>query len=177
MARKTPDLLVERARSLEAEDVERWDRILVPLVALYGPLATWVVAGLDERFGWAPHVALWIQLAALAVVVLGYAVGTWAMATNAFFSAYVRIQAERGHTVVSGGPYRWVRHPGYASGIASTLATPVVLGSVWALVPAGLVVVLLVVRTALEDRALGEKLPGYAEYSRRTRYRLVPGIW
>ena len=99
------------------------------------------------------------------------------MASNAFFSAYVRIQTERGHAVVSTGPYRWVRHPGYASGLGSTLATPFVLGSVWALVPAGLVVVLLVVRTALEDRTLRKELPGYAEYSGRVRFRLVPGVW
>ena len=102
---------------------------------------------------------------------------TWSMAANAFFSQTVRIQKDRGHTVATGGPYRYVRHPGYAASILFQIATPLILGSVWAFIPCGLTVLLSVVRTALEDRTLLEELPGYAEYAQQTRYRLLPGIW
>jgi protein-S-isoprenylcysteine O-methyltransferase Ste14 len=175
--RKNPDLLVERGRSLEAEDVKSWDRALVGLVALYGPLVTLVVAGLQQRFGWEPRISLTLQLVALVVLVLGYLVSTWAMAVNRFFSAVVRIQKDRGQTVVTSGPYRWVRHPAYAAGIPAFLATPVMLDAFWALIPAALVVVGVVVRTALEDRTLQEELEGYAAYAQRVRYRLLPGVW
>ncbi len=177
VARKNPELLAERAESLAAENVKSWDRVLAPLVSFYGPLVTWVVAGLDERLGWPPQVPLALQLTALALISLGYILGTWAMVANKFFSAFVRIQEERGHTVVSDGPYRYLRHPGYASAILSTLATPLALGSPWALIPAVLVVLGLIFRTALEDRTLDEELPGYAEYAQQTRYRLLPGVW
>jgi protein-S-isoprenylcysteine O-methyltransferase Ste14 len=175
--RKNPDLLVERGRSLEAEDVKSWDRALVGLVALYGPLVTLVVAGLQQRFGWEPRISLTLQLIALALVVLSYLVSTWAMAVNRFFSAFVRIQKDRGQTVVTDGPYRWVRHPAYAASIPAFLATPVMLDAFWALIPAVPVVVGTVVRTALEDRTLQEELEGYAAYAQRVRYRLLPGVW
>jgi len=108
---------------------------------------------------------------------LGIVVLVWAMAANKFFSATVRIQEERGHTVATGGPYRYVRHPGYVGWLMLTLATPVVLGSRWALVPAGITVILTILRTALEDRTLHSELEGYREYAERVRYRLLPGIW
>lgn len=175
--RRNPDLLVERAQSLKAETVKGWDRLLVLLVALVGPLATWIVAGLDLRFGWSAEIPPSLQVGALVLVVAGYALGTWAMVVNAFFSAVVRIQEDRGQTVVKAGPYRFVRHPAYAGGIVACLATPIMLGSLWALIPAGLMVVGICVRTILEDRTLSEELPGYAEYTQQTGYRLVPGIW
>jgi protein-S-isoprenylcysteine O-methyltransferase Ste14 len=99
------------------------------------------------------------------------------MTVNRFFSAMVRIQADRGHRVVENGPYRWMRHPAYAGGVIANLATPLMLGSAWALIPAGLTVALVVLRTSLEDRTLQAELPGYAAYAARTRYRLVPGVW
>jgi protein-S-isoprenylcysteine O-methyltransferase Ste14 len=102
---------------------------------------------------------------------------TWAMVSNPFFSTMVRIQTDRGQTVATGGPYRWVRHPGYVGYILSAVSTALLLGSLWALVPAVLTGVLLVVRTALEDRTLLEELEGYEEYARQVRYRLVPGVW
>jgi protein-S-isoprenylcysteine O-methyltransferase Ste14 len=174
--RVNPDLLAERARYRQAEGVKGWDRVLVGLVALYGPLATCIVAGLDERLGWS-QVAPALQWIALALVALGFAFAAWAMAANRFFSSVVRIQADRGHAVVSGGPYRYVRHPGYAGGVVSGLVTPLMLGALWALIPAGLTAIGLVVRTALEDKTLHKELSGYIEYAQRTRYRLLPGIW
>jgi protein-S-isoprenylcysteine O-methyltransferase Ste14 len=175
--RTNPDLIAERAHSLDREDVEGWDKKIVFFLVLLGPLATLIVSGLDDRFGWLPQISLALQLVALTIVVLGYVVGTWAMAVNRFFSAVVRIQKDRGQTVVTGGPYRLVRHPAYASTIVAQLVTPIMLGSLWALIPAGLVVVVTVIRTMAEDRTLYEELPGYAEYAQRTRYRLLPGVW
>jgi protein-S-isoprenylcysteine O-methyltransferase Ste14 len=99
------------------------------------------------------------------------------MASNRFFSSVVRIQADRGHTVATGGPYRFVRHPGYAGFIAGSFGAALLLGSRWALLPALLSAVLLVVRTVLEDRTLRAELPGYAEYAARVRHRLLPHVW
>ena len=118
-----------------------------------------------------------VHLAGLVISLLGFGVFLWAMAANAFFAEGVRIQEERGHTVATGGPYRLVRHPGYVGAILSMGATPFLLGSWWALVPAGLGVGGYLLRTALEDRTLQEELPGYREYTHQTRYRLLPGIW
>jgi protein-S-isoprenylcysteine O-methyltransferase Ste14 len=175
--RMNPTVLAERARFLESANVQDWDRLLVVLVALLGPLLTFIVAGLDRRLAWSPQVAPALQWAALLALALGYAFGTWAMVANAFFSAVVRIQEERGHTVVNQGPYRIVRHPAYAGALVAYLTMPLVLGSLWALVPAAAAAAGVVVRTALEDRTLREDLPGYAEYARQTRYRVVPGLW
>ena len=175
--RFNPDLAAERATSLQAEGVKRWDRVLVPIVGQYGPLVTCMVGGLDVRFGWTGRLPFGLQLAGLAFLAAGSAFATWAMISNRFFSAMVRIQTDRGHSVVSAGPYRWIRHPGYAGGILADLATPLLLGSYWALFPGGLTAMVVVLRTALEDRTLLEELPGYTDYARRTRYRLLPGVW
>lgn len=177
MVRKNPSLLAERARSMEVKDARQWDKLLVMLLAVVGPLLTWVVAGLDKRFGWSPAVPFWLQLVAFAVVVLGLALATWAMFANTFFSGVVRIQKERGHAVVDTGPYRIVRHPGYAGAVYANLATPVLLGTLWAYLPVALVIVTLGVRIVLEERTLREDLPGYVAYTQKTRFRLLPGLW
>ena len=117
VARRHPDLLVERARYREVEGVAEWDRKLSMILGVLGPVAILVVAGLDERFGWSPALPLGLALGALVVMVASLAFATWAMLENRFFSAVVRIQTERGHTVCSTGPYRLVRHPGYAGGL------------------------------------------------------------
>jgi protein-S-isoprenylcysteine O-methyltransferase Ste14 len=171
----SPELLAERADIQEG--TKGWDKVLVRLAAAYLPMTSWVVAGLDERFAWSAPLSLGLQVAALALTMLGYAVVVWAMAANAFFSTTVRIQEERDHAVATGGPYRCVRHPGYVGAILFTLAVPIMLGSWWALIPAGLAALLYVVRTALEDRTLQAELPGYAEYVQQTCYRLLPGVW
>lgn len=175
--RRHPDLLKERASFAEKRNAKPWDAVLVQLVAVIGPMVTQIVAGLNYRFGWPPAIPLWLALAALVLVIAGWALGTWAMVANRFFSAVVRIQTDRGHTVVTGGPYRWVRHPAYAGGVIANLAVPLMLGSAWALVPGALTASLTVLRTALEDRTLQAELPGYADYAQRTRYRLLPGVW
>jgi protein-S-isoprenylcysteine O-methyltransferase Ste14 len=101
----------------------------------------------------------------------------WALVENRFFTSLVRIQTERGHEVCDGGPYRFVRHPGYAGNLLAVLGIPLVLDSLWTFVAAGVALVISLVRTALEDRTLLEKLPGYREYARRVPHRLFPGLW
>jgi len=110
-------------------------------------------------------------------VALGYWLSSWAVISNKFFSDVIRIQMDRGHTVVSGGPYRYVRHPGYMGIVLYSLATPFLPDSAWALVPGGLTVLLIVVRMVVEDRTLLAELYGYQEYAVRVRYRLLPGVW
>jgi protein-S-isoprenylcysteine O-methyltransferase Ste14 len=170
----SPELLVERGRSEGPRDL---DRVLAGVMALYGPVVTLIVAGLDRRSGWSPAMPLALPLVALAVAVLGGLLTIWAMASNRFFYGTLRVEPDRGHTVASTGPYRALRHPGYAGAILFQLATPVLLGSLWALIPAGLTATAIVVRTALEDRALHDRLDGYRDYAARVRYRLLPGVW
>lgn len=172
---RSPHLLIERADIQEG--TKSWDKVIVRAAAGYLPIASWIISGLDVRNGWTGPVMLWFHIAAALIVVIGYALVVWAMGANAFFSLAVRIQKERNHRVVTSGPYRFVRHPGYVGAILFTVLAPVMLGSWWALIPAGLSAVLYVVRTALEDRTLYEELPGYAEYTRQARYRLLPGVW
>ncbi len=174
---KNPDLAQERLEAGQKENVKPWDKILMPLTAIYLPLISWVVAGLDDRFGWSPDLPDTIQVIALAVISLGGTIGTWAMITNRFFSSHVRIQTDRGHTVVNNGPYRIVRHPGYAGGIISWIAAPIFFSSYWIIIPTLFAISGSILRTKLEDQILQEELPGYKEYARSVPYRLVPGIW
>lgn len=175
-ARRHPDLLAERARFSDHAGAKSWDRVLAPVTAV-GGASILIVAGLDVRFGWSPSFALAPKVFALLLILAGYALGAYTLIANRFFSGIVRIQTERDHHVVSGGPYRWVRHPGYAGAALFNLATPVFLDSWWALLPAVLLTVALVIRTHLEDEVLHEELDGYPAYAARVRFRLVPGIW
>ena len=170
-----PDLLAERLGPRKGE--KRWDAAIVPLMGLI-TLVRYILAGLDQRYGWTGGLPVAVQLAALALCALGFDVlFVWATASNAFFSRIVRIQPERGHTVVTGGPYRYVRHPAYAGAILYESAVPFLLVSWPALIASGVSVLLLILRTALEDRTLQAELIGYADYARQVRYRLLPGIW
>lgn len=176
-ARRHPDLLAERARSLQTrENAKPWDKTLAPIVALGGSLVA-LAAGLDARYGWSAGFGLPVELLALAVLVAGYALGSYALIENAYFSGVVRIQADRGQHVVSSGPYRWLRHPGYAGTLLAYLATPFLLDSAWALLPALFLAAVLILRTRLEDQTLQAELDGYRDYAQRVRYRLLPGVW
>jgi protein-S-isoprenylcysteine O-methyltransferase Ste14 len=175
--KKNPAMLAERSRFAEVEGVPAWDRLMSLFVGLVGPFILIIVEGLDHRFAWGPAVSLAWQAVFMVIVLLTVLVAVWAMLANAYFSAVVRIQRDRGQTVVSSGPYAAVRHPAYAAGIISSLAAPLALDAVWALVPALLMIIVLVVRTALEDQMLQRELPGYRDYAARVRYRLLPGIW
>jgi protein-S-isoprenylcysteine O-methyltransferase Ste14 len=175
VAKANPAVIEERRQIKQG--AKGWDRILTSIFSWVTIPTTMLVAGLDRRLGWTRHTSLAIQIGGLVVAVLGFCLVMWAMASNTFFSTYVRIQTDRGHKPVSNGPYRYVRHPGYVGIIVSVLATPVVLGSTWAFIPAGFGTCLMVLRTALEDKTLHDELDGYREYARQTRYRLLPGIW
>lgn len=172
-----PDLVQERVSYSEKADAKKWDKILMPFVALISPAAYFIVAGLDHRFGWSNPVPIWLYIVALVFTLLFYAFSTWALVTNRFFSAVVRIQTDRGHTVVDTGPYQYVRHPGYLAGSMVALFFPFMIGSWWAFIPVGIMVIFVVLRTALEDKMLINELPGYLEYAQKTRFRLIPGIW
>lgn len=169
-----PQVLAERLGP--RKDAKVWDTAIVGLIGVVA-LAVYVVAGLDARYGWTTGFPIAAEIAGGIVTLLGYAAIVWATASNAFFSQNVRIQTERGHTVASGGPYRFVRHPGYVGSILAYLGTSVLLGSWWAIVFGALMAVLMIVRTILEDRTLQAELPGYKEYTQRVRYRLLPGVW
>jgi protein-S-isoprenylcysteine O-methyltransferase Ste14 len=129
------------------------------------------------RFGWSPDVPTAARAAALACYVLGFALSLWAILTNRFFSSVVRVQHERGHHVVREGPYRFVRHPGYLGMLLAIVSESIVFGSMWSLVPTAAFLVVLVARTALEDRMLRNELAGYDDYARSVTCRLAPGIW
>lgn len=174
--RRHPDLIKERARFMEAKDTKPWDKILAPLLGL-GSILILVVAGLDKYYVQTPASSLIWNLVALTGILLGYGFSSWALIENRFFSGTVRIQTERGHHVVSSGPYRIIRHPGYAGGLFGYLFIPLLLDSLWAWIPTILLAIVLIVRTALEDKTLQEGLPGYKEFAQKTRYRLLPGVW
>jgi len=175
-ARRHPDLLAERARFLQHEDAKPWDKYLSPLVGLGGGLIP-LIAGLDALFDLSPTFSLPVKILALVSILAGYALGSYALIENRFFSGMVRIQTDRGHQVVSSGPYRWVRHPGYAGALLTYLATPYFLDSRWAFLPVVFITIVLVIRTNLEDKVLQDELEGYRDYARRVRYRLLPGVW
>lgn len=170
-----PGLLEERLRPKEG--VKVWDKWLTGFgLSLLFPVIL-VVAGMDYgRFHWS-RIPLWGSVTAFGFYLLGTAFSLWALYTNRFFSRYVRIQKDRGHCVISHGPYRFVRHPGYVGVAVATLSLPIALASWWALLLALVSLATLLIRTALEDRTLHEELEGYVEYAGRVRYRLIPGVW
>jgi protein-S-isoprenylcysteine O-methyltransferase Ste14 len=168
------DVLAERGS--KKENPEKWDRLVTGLI-LPTFLSIYLVCGLEYRWHWSAELAAAWRIGAVLLFILGCAVEIWAMRANRFFSTDVRLQFDRGHVVCSDGPYRYVRHPGYVGMILYYGVSPIFLGSLWALIPALLIGFLLVVRTGLEDRTLQEKLPGYAQYAQRVRFRLLPGVW
>jgi protein-S-isoprenylcysteine O-methyltransferase Ste14 len=165
------DLIRERTTPGQGER----DRVTRPVgTALL--LAHWVLAGLDARFEWS-RIPLEVQIAGA----VGYAVTMvflfWTVRTNRFYSSAVRVQTDRGHRVVDGGPYRFVRHPGYAATLAGVFAGGLALGSWLALVPLVVCAGLFVRRILIEEDMLRRELPGYAEYAERVRSRLIAGVF
>ena len=188
MLRKNPEVIAERAET--KENTKGWDKTFGKY-SMTVTLAMLVVAGLDQRFGWSAQPFGWsaqpfgwaygfplgLHIIGLVMYAIGIALIFWSMASNKYFSRYVRIQKERDHAVVSTGPYQHVRHPGYSALIISTLGTPLLLGSYWAIIPALLTAGGFIVRTSLEDQTLQAELDGYEEYTQRVHFRLLPGVW
>jgi protein-S-isoprenylcysteine O-methyltransferase Ste14 len=175
--RRHPGLMAERQNIENIQEAKTWDKTLAPLMALSVGFPLVIVAGLDHRFDWSPVFPLWLIVLGFFLIALGYAFSVWAFVENRFFSSVVRIQTDRGHEVCDSGPYRIVRHPGYAGNILPLLGIVLALSSLWTLIPAAVALVIAVIRTTLEDRTLQEELPGYQEYAHRVDYRLIPGIY
>jgi protein-S-isoprenylcysteine O-methyltransferase Ste14 len=172
---RQPEMLAERAQR-NISGMKSWDKILISLIGL-STLVKYILAGFDIRYGWSAPLPIWLHVLALLISAFGYALGTWAMVENAYFSLVVRIQDDRGHQVCNTGPYRFVRHPGYLGTLLFELFVPILLGSWWALIPGVITSLLTIIRTGFEDNALQEELAGYSEFSRETKFRLVPGLW
>jgi protein-S-isoprenylcysteine O-methyltransferase Ste14 len=175
--RRHPGLLAERQDMKKAQSSKAWDKVLAPLMALSVSFPLVIVAGLDHRFGWSPVFPLWLIVLGFLLISLGYAFAAWALIENRFFSSVVRIQVDRGHVVCDSGPYRIVRHPGYAGNMLALPGMVLALSSMWTLIPAAAALFIAVIRTVLEDQTLQDELPGYRDYARRVRYRLIPGIY
>jgi len=169
-----PELLDERGST--AANVKSWDKTIMRLYRFMLMLLM-IIASLDAgRFRWS-HISVIWQACAGLVIVLASLVIFWCLRTNAFLSSHARIQDDRGHSVVKSGPYQYVRHPMYIALMILMPSVALLLGSWWALAPAGIIVVLFAIRTRLEDRMLREELAGYKDYANSVRYRLVPRVW
>jgi len=171
-----PGLLAERSQRRHANQAS-WDRILFPVYGTFTGFLIPLFAALDKRFGWSPELPLWSILLALALYLTSWGVNIWAMVVNTYFAEVARIQDDRGQHVMTGGPYRWVRHPGYTSGFLLSATMPLVLESTWGLLISLPAAALLIMRTVLEDRMLIEDLQGYPEYAQQVRYKLLPFIF
>lgn len=172
---KGTDLIEERSRV--KKNAKTWDVIVAgTATAVFGPLILFI-SGLDYRLGWPGFFPPPLQVFAWLAMAGGYVLFAWAMSSNPFFSAVVRIQNDRGHLVVQEGPYRFIRHPAYSGMILSSLFIPLQLGSWWGLLPAAVFSGLIIFRTYLEDRTLQAELPGYTAYTKKTQFRLLPGVW
>ena len=175
LARFNPELLIHRMK--RHSGTKTWDQVLMRLTNLFGLHIPIIIAGLDVgRFQWS-HIDARFVIFGFALLFAGNALTTWAMVKNTYFEPVVRIQSDRGHQVVSDGPYRIVRHPGYLGGLLFYFSTPLILGSAYALIPAALAALLITLRTALEDRTLLKELHGYHQFTEQTHYRLLPLIW
>ena len=172
-----PGLTAERQNIETIQNAKAWDKVLAPLMAVSLVFPMVIVAGLDHRFNWSPEFPLWLSVVGFIFIAFGYSFAAWAFVENRFFSSVVRIQTDRGHVVCDTGPYRFVRHPGYAGNVLPLFGIVLALGSVWTLIPAAVATTIAVIRIVLEDQTLQEELPSYRDYARRVRYRLIPWIY
>ena len=173
--RRNPDLLRRRGRI--GEGTKTWDKIILGTFGVTSVLIM-IVGALDSgRYHWS-MMPLWLWPVGAALCAMGQSIITWSMTANPFFEKTARIQTDQNHRVIDGGPYRYVRHPGYTGTILGmVLGSPLMLGSWWAFIPAVATVLGLVLRTVLEDRMLMQELDGYEAYARRVRFRLIPYLW
>ena len=169
------ELIEERLKPKEG--MKKWDKIYY-IVSTPVYFVILIISILDGgRFDWEPRIPILVVIIGVVVYTIGQIIILWTKKVNKFFSTVVRIQKDRGQTVCKDGPYRFIRHPGYIGGLLHIIVTPFVLSSFWGLIPAVIAVVLLFIRTYLEDKTLQRELKGYADYTNEVRYRLLPGIW
>jgi protein-S-isoprenylcysteine O-methyltransferase Ste14 len=175
LAKVNPDVVNARS-SVAKENTKLFDRVWLALYPLLS-FANLFVIGFDAvRFHWS-YMPIWLSALGIVLFIPAMVMATWAMAVNKFFEWTVRIQDDRGHYVCKEGPYSLIRHPGYASLITSVMVGPLIMGSYWGLVLSAVLSLVIIVRTALEDRTLRKELPGYREYAQKVKYRLIPFIW
>ena len=171
-------LLAERLKLMPlAKEQKTWDKVLMILFSIVG-IGLYVVPGFDVvRYQWSEPLPVWMRIIAMFAHLPCFVFLGWVMRENTYLSQVVKIDQEREHQVVTGGPYALVRHPMYAVSIILLFALPVALGSRFALILSIFLTALLIVRTYFEDRTLHAELNGYRDYAKQTRYRLIPGIW
>jgi protein-S-isoprenylcysteine O-methyltransferase Ste14 len=175
LARVNPELLNERGTVIKA-GTKTFDKVWVAIVPIFS-FGNLVIMGFDAvRYQWSA-MPFCLTYVGIFMFVFIAPIATWAMAVNKFFEWTVRIQDDRQQYVCTSGPYGTIRHPGYTGLIVSLLAYPFILGSWWGFLPNGILTVIIIIRTALEDRTLQKELPGYKEYAQKVKYRLVPFIW
>ncbi|MBY6190681.1 isoprenylcysteine carboxylmethyltransferase family protein [Microbulbifer agarilyticus] len=172
-----PGIISARQNKEIFQGAKAWDKLLAPMMAVSIVFPMVIVAGLDHRYSWSPEIPLWLNAIGFTFITLGYMFSVWALAENRFFYSVVCIRLDRGHVVCDTGPYRAVRHPGYAGSILALFGIAIALGSLWSLIPALVASIITVIRTMLEDHTLQEELPGYREYAQRVHYRLMPGVY
>ena len=171
------DAGLQQERSKPGADAKKWDKSILGLSFL-ATLGMFITAGLDSgRFHWSPAFPVAAHIGGFLLTAAGQAIFLLAQHQNKFFSSMVRIQTDRGHTVCDTGLYRFVRHPAYMGSFIQTLGFPLLFGSLWSIIPVFVSICLLVVRTSLEDQTLQNELNGYLDYSRKTRFRLIPFVW
>jgi protein-S-isoprenylcysteine O-methyltransferase Ste14 len=174
--RYNPELLVARLK-VRREGSKTWDEVLMRVANLTGMLLIPAVAGFDVgRYGWS-NLDLVYALPGFALFIFGAVLIIWAMIVNRYFESTVRIQDDRDHEVISSGPYEYVRHPGYLSGIVWMSSIPLIIGSLYTFLPVMIYTAMMILRTHLEDRTLQDELPGYSDYAERVRYKLLPWVW
>jgi protein-S-isoprenylcysteine O-methyltransferase Ste14 len=175
MMRNAPDVINERLAP--GKGWKNWDKVITSTVNLLTVISM-IISGLDAgRYGWSPKFNWVFYKLFFVLYLLGQALFFWSMRTNRYFSSVVRIQKDRKQVVCQEGPYKIVRHPSYVGWIIYTIFTPLILGSLWGLIPQGIAFILMLVRTKWEDDMLKKELPGYEQYTNKVKYRLIPGVW
>jgi protein-S-isoprenylcysteine O-methyltransferase Ste14 len=172
---KNSELINERSNL--GDGIKLWDKLLLGLSAVIF-LIIIVIAGLDSgRFLWTKNFNWITSITGVILMLIGQIIFLTARSQNNFFSSVVRIQKERGHVVCDEGLYRVVRHPGYLGMILSMMSLPLITVSIWSVIPTLISIILLIIRTILEDKTLINELSGYVDYSQKTRYKLIPLFW
>lgn len=172
-----PDLLAERVKGVDRSNKKDWDRPLAGIMTFFGPIIICIISGFNLRMQWLPRFPFWLQVAGIFLAIIGCMISGWAIASNRFFYGFMRIAKEAGHSVSKHGAYKVVRHPGYLGAILVNLATPLILNSLWAFIPAAITILAVIIRTSLEDKTLLRELEGYLDYSTSVPFRLIPLIW